>query len=349
MKKIIKRTSLKKAGVFVIITLLIFSLVTIIGIASYSGSVNGVNIILFEDFEEGKFPPDGWTLKQHNLNETWHLNESSHSGFYSASCNYDENYSDIQDEWLITPPLDFTGYRDIILSFWWSCNYYWSVDPYDNFDINVLISLDNGDSWLLLWNESSVGNFTSYEWYNTAFGTYIDLSEYYDETNVLIGFQYYGVDGFTAYLDDITIGSPGKSDLYCQGEVHWENLYPNSFIPVNFTVENIGDHGSLLNWEIIEYPEWGNWNLTLINGSHLTPEAGPILIEAFIDIPDQQDQEFTGNITIVNSENRTDFCTIPVYLKTTTPRIRAVNHLLLHLLFNRSPLLEKLLSLIRVF
>lgn len=343
MKKIRWKISLKKAGVYITIITLFISLITIKGIASDSGK--GVAIILYEDFEDGIFPPSGWNHIANNPNATWQLNETSHSGSYCAGCDYDENYTDIQDEWLITPPLDFMGYREFYLSFWWSHSYYWGVNPYDHYDLNVFISLDSGDSWLLLWNESLVDNFTSYEWIDTTMGAHIDLSEFYDETDMLIGFQYYGVDGSTTYLDDITIGPPGKSDLHCTGELPWTHIRPDTVLWFNFTVENIGEPGSLLDWEIVEYPSWGVWNFSILKGFNLTPEGDPVLVDVIVVTPEEMG-EYTGVIKIVNTRNITDMHIIQVSLKTplSKPLYRSPFLELLQRLLERFPAFEHLFS-----
>lgn len=170
--------------------------------------------ILSEGFEGGVIPPSGWTLQQTNPTYTWEIDDyDPHSGTYCASCFYDPALVP-QDEWLITPSMDFTPHAGdgIFLSFWWLMSYYWGVDPYDNYDLNVKISIDGGTSWTLLWNEDTVGVFDNWMWYDTTFGTHIDLTSYSTESNVLIGFQYEGVDGAQLSLDDILIYTTGLLD-----------------------------------------------------------------------------------------------------------------------------------------
>ena len=120
--------------------------------------------LLWEDFEEGTVPPTGWTLIQYNAVETWKIEDyDPYEGQYAASCNYDDTYSDDQNEWLISRVLDFSGKSDLKLIFYWCGSYYWSVDPYDNCDLIVRITTD-GSSWTDLWTEDSVGVFSSWIW-----------------------------------------------------------------------------------------------------------------------------------------------------------------------------------------
>ncbi len=162
--------------------------------------------ILTEGFEGGTMPPAGWTHIQYNPVETWEtLTVDPHSGIYHADCQYDSTYTDVQDEWLISPSMDFTGYDEVYLSFWWFMSYYWGVSPYDNYDTNVYVSTDSGGNWTLVWNEDSIGTFYSWTYYDATFGTHVDLSAYNTYTDVIIGFQYEGWDGAETGIDDINV------------------------------------------------------------------------------------------------------------------------------------------------
>jgi hypothetical protein len=167
------------------------------------------NQLLFEGFE-GTVPPAGWTLVQYNPVETWHVETyAPYEGVQYASCVYDATYTDIQDEWLITPALDFAGNK-YILDFWWNGSYYWSVDPYNNCDLEIWLSVDGGASWLVkLWDENTVGEFTNWEWYNQV----IDLSAFKDESNVAIGIRYYGWDGAQLSVDAFALNDAPLSWL----------------------------------------------------------------------------------------------------------------------------------------
>jgi hypothetical protein len=162
--------------------------------------------ILTEGFEGGTMPPAGWQHIQYNTVETWYIDTaSSHSGSNSARCDYDSTYTDVQDEWMITPSMNFTGYDNVYLSFWWMMSYYWGVSPYDNYDCNVYVSTDSGGNWTLVWNEDSIGTFYSWTWYDATLGTHVDLTAYNIYSDVLIGFQYDGWDGAQLSIDDVYV------------------------------------------------------------------------------------------------------------------------------------------------
>jgi len=112
-----------------------------------------------------------------------------------------------------------------------------------------------------------------------------------------------------------TIPEP-EPDLDCDGSLSWTDVPPGSTVEGSFEVSNIGENGSELDWEVTEWPNWGNWTFTPPSGTGLTPEDDPVTVEVEVIAPDDSNTEFTGEVKIVNSDNPSDYCTIPVYLKT---------------------------------
>jgi hypothetical protein len=170
-------------------------------------------VLLTEGFEGGVMPPAGWTNIITNPAWTWVSSTVTfHTGLRGADCQYDPALVP-QNEWIITPSMDFRGYTSISLSFWWMMSYYWGVTPYDNYDLNVKISTNGGTTWTLIWNEDTIGAFTTWQWYNTTLGTPIDLAAYIGQASVTIGFSYVGSDGAEIGLDDILIWGEGGGNL----------------------------------------------------------------------------------------------------------------------------------------
>ncbi len=105
-------------------------------------------------------------------------------------------------------------------------------------------------------------------------------------------------------------------DLTCEGTLEWNNVTPNKVVLGNFTVTNIGEADSNLDWEITEWPSWGEWSFTPTSGNNLKPEEGPLSVTVTVVVPNQEDHLFTGDVKIQNLENTTDYSIIPVSLKT---------------------------------
>ncbi len=199
--------------------------------------------IINEGFEGGAVPPTDWTLTSTNVTETWGIDDyDPHTGSYNATCLYDDNLQD-QNELLITPLLDFTSVSNAILDFWFLGSKYYAVTPYDNCNLNILISTDGGTTWTTdtLWDEEVDTTWTTWEWTNVQ----VNLSAYAGESTIKIAFQYYGNDGAQFSLDDIMIYESGQYDIEI-GDANTNSEYTiiplKQIFPVNFSANaaNVG-------------------------------------------------------------------------------------------------------------
>lgn len=128
---------------------------------------------------------------------------------------------------------------------------------------------------------------------------------------------------------------PPKPDLSCRGTLSWDKVQPGATVTGTFEVGNIGEIGSLLNWKVDSWPAWGTWTFVPDFGTAL-PKGSWVTITATVVAPSEKPAEFTGKITVVNTENTTDFCEIDVTLK--TPKSLDIQFLLFFgSLFERFP------------
>ena len=142
---------------------------------------------------------------------------------------------------------------------------------------------------------------------------------------------------------------PDIPDLECSGSLSWTNIEPNATVDGFFQVQNIGDAGSLLNWTVnISSITWGNWSIAPISGENLTPEDGKVTVQVSVVAPNEKNSEFQGDLRVENQENSTDFCLIPVYLKTPINKNMYLNQFF-EKIFKRFPNLIPILKLILRF
>jgi hypothetical protein len=106
-----------------------------------------------------------------------------------------------------------------------------------------------------------------------------------------------------------------EPDLNCDGSLSWTDVKPGATVYAELSIENIGEDESFLDWQIESYPPWGTWTFTPSSGVAL-PKGSAQVVNVTIIAPSEKPAEFTGNVTIINIENSTDYCVIPVYLKT---------------------------------
>jgi hypothetical protein len=111
---------------------------------------------------------------------------------------------------------------------------------------------------------------------------------------------------------------PPVPDLDCQGDLNWVDVQVGTPVTDIFTVSNIGDPGSLLDWEVLVEPNWGSWSYSPADyGLDLTPGASPHPVTVTVDTTTlNPDTTYSGEIVLVNSENPVDTCSIPVSLVT---------------------------------
>ena len=105
-------------------------------------------------------------------------------------------------------------------------------------------------------------------------------------------------------------------DLNCLGELIWNDIVPGSIVKNIFYVENIGGPISELDWEITDWPEWGTWYFLPPEGDNLKPNDGACTVYVFVEVDDLSYRQYSGNVTVVNKENSSDFEILPVTLST---------------------------------
>jgi hypothetical protein len=110
-------------------------------------------------------------------------------------------------------------------------------------------------------------------------------------------------------------------DLICQGTLSWSDVTPGETIEGNIIVANIGDPGSGLDWEITDYPEWGEWDFNPKQVFYQTPGAGDITVHVTLIAPQKMNKKdfsescsdvISGHIKIENIQDSDDSCQIPV-------------------------------------
>jgi len=105
-------------------------------------------------------------------------------------------------------------------------------------------------------------------------------------------------------------------DLDGEGTISWSGIKPKLVITSEFIIENTGDSESELDWEIGDTPDWGDWTFMPDEGYDLTPEDGEITVDVLLVAPDEKNQEFSGEIKVVNKQDGSDYIIIPVSLTT---------------------------------
>ena len=173
-----------------------------------------------------------------------------------------------------------------------------------------------------------------------------------DDGSIIISAVSINREGLQSPVDYATVTvkneeEPEKNpDLECTGALHWSDITPKVTVSGEFIIENVGDSGSELSWEIVETPSWGDWTFHPSDGSGLTPENGAFTVNVLVVAPDEKEQSFTGEIKIVNSDDPSDYCSVDISLA--TPKAKSASPLFIRFLENHPylfPLFRNLIGL----
>jgi hypothetical protein len=156
------------------------------------------------------------------------------------------------------------------------------------------------------------------------------------------GWQYFVEDKMWFRQGDyslvLTDGEPSDPDLECEGSLSWDKVEPGDNVTGSFKVRNNGDAGSILNWNVSNYPmNWGtNWTFTP-KASVLSTDMGWITVNVNVTAPKERRKEFTGKLIVVNAVDPSDNCEIDVVLKTPKNKAFIFNFPSLNWLFEKLP------------
>jgi hypothetical protein len=107
----------------------------------------------------------------------------------------------------------------------------------------------------------------------------------------------------------------GIVDLGASGDIDGGIVRPTTRVWGSFTVQNVGEPGSKLDWYVSSAPSWGGiWNFQPLSGVDLTPEDGPLTVTVSFHAP--FDGSYQGAIEVTNSEDVGDVEIVPIQVVT---------------------------------
>ena len=122
---------------------------------------------------------------------------------------------------------------------------------------------------------------------------------------------------------------PTEANLECKGSIKISDARAGSKLTASFIIENAGDYLSNLDWEIVEWPEWGKWKFAPKSMENLKGGRN-VTVNVTIKLP-YQINTFEGKIKVVSKENPNDFAIIPIAITTSkNPILYKIVQMLLH-------------------
>ncbi len=157
--------------------------------------------LMFEGFESYSMPPTGWHKIHLGSSYSWTgTSATSHGGNRSAYCR-DGAPGQAQDEYLVSPALDFTYHISPRLS-WWEDEINWASNGGTHYImVSTTSQTDPATFEVLL--EMTPENHTIHGFSGAAQD--IDLSAYAGQSTVYFAFRYVGDDNDYWYIDDVKV------------------------------------------------------------------------------------------------------------------------------------------------
>jgi len=189
-----------------------------------------------------------------------------------------------------------------------------------NFDFDDITITPEEPYYIVLESLISQGEIYWFSMQNMDTDMYDRGEAYYlDSSGSIVSWEMF--PGFTDFCFKSYSYAGKIPDLSCHAVFGWPDQQPGGTLSDDFSIRNIGDSHSLLNWEIVSFPEWGNWTFTPSSGFDLEPEDGELTISVTVEVPDDENQAFSGEIVVANSQDETDTAVIPVSLSTEKAKV----------------------------
>lgn len=202
-------------------------------------TIGGMPIPFSEDFEEGNFTDGGWSVENPDMDITWAITEveGNSPGNQAAWMNIFDYYAFGPRDYLISPPLDLSGFATVGLMFQHAYAYRYTLAD----TLIVSVSDDCGESWSRIYTAAFDELATSPEtvesfapaseddWCGTGYGVdcnILDLSAWAGESGILIRFETFGRYGNNLYIDNIEVSNSVSvaKHILAENEVV---IYPN--------------------------------------------------------------------------------------------------------------------------
>ena len=215
----------------------------------------GFKVAFSENFSSGIMPPTNWELRTTSY-ETWYIDDTLTkypNSKPSATVNRSTANNGKQDEWLITPSLNFSKFKEAYLNFYWyTCQY---VTSHRLIEFNISVSTDGGINWERVWSfDDSINRwFLDWTWYNyfNYNNSLISLNKYLTQKDVRIAFQYnsthteYAPEQYFS-IDDIQLLVNGTL-FACSPGGPYNVWYPMQYLNPPGYPSGVRFHGDLTN------------------------------------------------------------------------------------------------------
>ncbi len=195
--------------------------------------------VLVQGFETATFPPTGWARLHLSTSYAWARSTTWHNtGVACAWVRYGPS-TVTQNEWLVTPALDFSTLTSPKLEFYEAAPYWSSYGEHHYIMVSTTSQTTPG-AFVPLIDWTPLNHYID----EGAFGaapTIVDLSAYAGQPVVYVAIRYVGSDADNWYVDDIRLFEPPLHDVAVTAVAPDLQQYDGADTPApQVTVTNMG-------------------------------------------------------------------------------------------------------------
>lgn len=197
--------------------------------------------ILNEGFE-GSWPPAGWAVIHLGTSFTWQrVSNYVHTGQYAARMHYGPQ-GVLQDEYLVTPALDFSSLEAAYLEFHEAQQYWEGFGEHHYIAVSTTSQTDPSAFTMLVdWTPANHVIDGILDFAGADDPTTVALHAYIGEPVVYLAFRFYGEYADDWYVDDVRVYEPFNHDVAVQSVMpDGIQFTEGGAITPSVEVENIG-------------------------------------------------------------------------------------------------------------
>jgi len=199
----------------------------------------------------------------------------------------------------------------------------------------------DADEWVRLKKDCGSQDNLIWKWYETTNSErFVDSSGHSGKISVKLWCE----DDDDTIIDEVGVkGEIIPPDLDCSGSINGNTVKPGQRITGSFTVKNVGEPGTRLDWAIIDYPDWGyGWSSNPYIGENLEPGAGTTVTVTFSAPLDEE--SYSGYIVVVNENDDSDKDSVEVSVVVKNGRSKSMIYDVLAKLKDSFPVLFTLIN-----
>jgi hypothetical protein len=170
---------------------------------------NSGEFLLEEYFDGATFPPENWST------DYWTKSYTNYAGHESPEANaYRYNYGgQTYDNYIMTPPIDATGWEKILMNFYWGFEQYSSYGSSCNFYVKYRRNSTSPWKDVSPWDNPLNQDYDGQPWTIDCYGFGSDLGDEFQIKFEYIGYYYY-FQNF--WLDAVTVEGCGGCAEYAE-------------------------------------------------------------------------------------------------------------------------------------